>query len=90
MIHSASNAFPGGGGAWDERISSVRVPAGFKVTLYDVLFRYSTLSRVITADANLGDHGFDDMTSSFIVERRQERAHPSKGDPSRSALVSSG
>ncbi|XXX74554.1 trypsin-like serine protease [Sorangium sp. So ce134] len=56
------------GGAWDNRISSVRVPAGFKVTLYSDFFWYSGASRVITADANLDDLGFDDSTSSFIVE----------------------
>ncbi|WP_438019084.1 trypsin-like serine protease [Sorangium sp. So ce315] len=59
-----------GGGAWDNRISSVRVPAAFKVTLYDLFFGYSPESRVLTADANLASHGFDDKTRSFLVERR--------------------
>ncbi|WP_437962723.1 trypsin-like serine protease (plasmid) [Sorangium sp. So ce119] len=58
-----------GGGPWDKRISSVRVPAGFKVTLYNTFFMYSTESRTFTADANLASHGFDDKTSSFLVER---------------------
>ncbi|WP_437877657.1 trypsin-like serine protease [Sorangium sp. So ce513] len=58
-----------GGGPWDKRISSVRVPAGLKVTLYNTFFNYSTESRVFTADANLASHGFDDKTSSLLVER---------------------
>ncbi|WP_437946057.1 trypsin-like serine protease [Sorangium sp. So ce296] len=57
------------GGAWDKRISSVRVPDGFKLTLYDLFFIYSPASRVITADANLDSYDFDDQTSSFTVER---------------------
>ncbi|AUX44646.1 serine protease [Sorangium cellulosum] len=59
-----------GGGAWDKRISSVRVSAGLELTLYSEYFRFSSQSRVFTADANLGDYDFDDKTSSFIVERR--------------------
>ncbi|WP_437579562.1 trypsin-like serine protease [Sorangium sp. So ce887] len=54
---------------WDQRVSSVRVPSGFKVTLYDGLWRYSSESRVFTTDANLAPHGFDDKTRSFLIER---------------------
>ncbi|MGK4003729.1 trypsin-like serine protease [Sorangium sp. So ce1036] len=54
---------------WDQRVSSVRVPAGFKLTLYDGLWRYSAESRVFTTDANLAPHGFDDKTRSFLIER---------------------
>ncbi|KYF67242.1 serine protease, partial [Sorangium cellulosum] len=45
---------------WDQRVSSVRVPPGFKLTLYDGLWRYSAESRVFTADANLAPSGFDE------------------------------
>ncbi|WP_433934859.1 trypsin-like serine protease [Sorangium cellulosum] len=54
---------------WDQRVSSVRVPSGFKLTLYDGLWRYSAQSRVLTADANLAPHGFDDKARSLLVER---------------------
>ncbi len=57
------------GGPWDLRISSVRVPPGFKLTLYDGYFWTSPESRVLTADANLAPHGFDDKTRTFIIER---------------------
>ncbi|WP_437940322.1 trypsin-like serine protease [Sorangium sp. So ce341] len=56
-------------GPWDFRVSSVRVPPGFKLTLYDGYFWTSPESRVLTADANLAPHGFDDKTRSFIIER---------------------
>ncbi|WP_437970541.1 trypsin-like serine protease [Sorangium sp. So ce260] len=56
-------------GPWDFRISSVRVPPGFKLTLYDGYFWTSPESRVLTADANLAPSGFDDKTRSFIIER---------------------
>ncbi|WP_437591187.1 trypsin-like serine protease [Sorangium sp. So ce1000] len=54
---------------WDQRTSSVRVPAGFKLTLYNGLWRYSTESRVLTTDANLAPNNFDDKTRSFLIER---------------------
>ncbi|XXT15699.1 hypothetical protein WME94_36180 [Sorangium sp. So ce429] len=54
---------------WNWRISSVRVPPGFKLTLYDGYFWHSPNSRVFTADANLAPHGFDDETQTFIIER---------------------
>ncbi|KYF79036.1 serine protease [Sorangium cellulosum] len=56
-------------GPWDFRISSVRVPPGFKLTLYDGYFWTSQGSRVLTADANLAPHSFDDKTRSFLIER---------------------
>ncbi|WP_438022155.1 trypsin-like serine protease [Sorangium sp. So ce233] len=56
-------------GPWDFRISSVRVPPGFKLTLYDGYFWTSQESRVFTADANLAPHDFDDKPRSFIIER---------------------
>ncbi|WP_438003892.1 beta/gamma crystallin domain-containing protein [Sorangium sp. So ce321] len=56
-------------GPWNWRISSVRVPPGFKVTLYDGYFWTSPNSRVLTADANLAPLGFDDETQTFIIER---------------------
>ncbi|WP_437923916.1 hypothetical protein WMF37_33385 [Sorangium sp. So ce291] len=56
-------------GPWNRRISSVRVPPGFKLTLYDGYVWFSPNSRVFTADANLAPHGFDDETQSFIIER---------------------
>ncbi|HET9953887.1 MAG TPA: trypsin-like serine protease [Polyangiaceae bacterium] len=54
---------------WDQRASSVRVPSGFKLTLYDGLWRYSAESRVVTTDANLASQNFDNKTRSFLVER---------------------
>ncbi|WP_437276419.1 trypsin-like serine protease [Sorangium sp. So ce375] len=54
---------------WDQRASSVRVPAGFKLTLYNGLWRYSAESRVLTTDANLAPQNFDDKTRSFLIER---------------------
>ncbi|XYI01069.1 trypsin-like serine protease [Sorangium sp. So ce1128] len=54
---------------WDQRVSSVRVPPGFKLTLYNGLWRYSSESRVFTTDANLAPHNFDDKTRSFMIER---------------------
>ncbi|XXT22788.1 trypsin-like serine protease [Sorangium sp. So ce429] len=54
---------------WDLRVSSVRVPSGFKLTLYDGLWRYSAESRVFTTDANLAPHTFDDKARSLLVER---------------------
>ena len=56
-------------GPWNRRISSVRVPPGFKLTLYDGYVWTSPNSRVFTADANLAPHGFDNETQSFIIER---------------------
>ncbi|XXX72288.1 trypsin-like serine protease [Sorangium sp. So ce134] len=55
--------------AWDWRISSVRVPPGLKVTLSDGWIGYPTNTLVLTADANLAPHGFDNKTRSFIIER---------------------
>ncbi|KYF71094.1 trypsin-like serine protease [Sorangium cellulosum] len=57
------------GGPWDLRISSVRVPPGFKLTLYDGYFWTSQASRVLTADANLAPLNFDDTTRTFLIER---------------------
>ncbi|WP_438039061.1 S1 family peptidase [Sorangium sp. So ce128] len=54
---------------WDLRVSSVRVPSGLKLTLYDGLWRYSAESRVFTTDANLAPHNFDNKTRSFLIER---------------------
>ncbi len=54
---------------WDQRASSVRVPSGFRVTLYDGLWRYSSEWRVFTTDANLAPQNFDDKTRSFLIER---------------------
>ncbi|HKO49848.1 MAG TPA: serine protease, partial [Polyangiaceae bacterium] len=54
---------------WDQRVSSVRVPAGFKLTLYNGLWRYSAESRIFTTDANLAPHNFDEKTRSFLIER---------------------
>ncbi|WP_437319574.1 hypothetical protein [Sorangium sp. So ce385] len=56
-------------GPWDFRVSSVRVPPGFKLTLYDGYFWTSPESRVFTEDANLAPHGFDNKARSFIIER---------------------
>ncbi|WP_437914202.1 trypsin-like serine protease [Sorangium sp. So ce302] len=70
MYGVGSAVFFGGPWApWDRRASSVRVPPGFKVTLYDGLFQYSAQSRVLTADANLAPQSFDDQTRSFLIER---------------------
>ncbi|WP_437638410.1 trypsin-like serine protease [Sorangium sp. So ce854] len=54
---------------WDQTVSSVRVPPGFQVTLYDGLWRYSAEERVFTTDANLAPHNFDNKARSFLVER---------------------
>ncbi|WP_437613455.1 trypsin-like serine protease [Sorangium sp. So ce834] len=55
---------------WDQRVSSVRVPAGLKLTVYDGLWRYSSESRVFTTDVtNLATHNFNDKTRSFLIER---------------------
>ena len=55
------------GGAWNDRVSSVKVAAGYKVTLYwDVNYGGKTL--VLTGDnANLVPAGFNDQTSSFKI-----------------------
>ncbi|WP_437747574.1 hypothetical protein WMF39_22745 [Sorangium sp. So ce1504] len=55
--------------AWDLRISSVRVPPGFKVTVSDGWIGYPTTTRVLTADANLAPLNFDNKIRSFIIER---------------------
>ncbi|MDC0676242.1 hypothetical protein [Sorangium atrum] len=55
--------------AWDLRISSVRVPPGFKVTISDGWIGYPTNTRVLTADANLAPLSFDNKVRSFIIER---------------------
>ncbi|WP_437974213.1 trypsin-like serine protease [Sorangium sp. So ce295] len=54
---------------WDQRVSSVRVPSGFQLTLYNGLWRYSAEWRVLTADANLAPLTFDNQTRSFLIER---------------------
>ena len=55
------------GGAWNDRVSSVKVAAGYKVTLYwDINYGGKTL--VLTGDtANLVPLGFNDQASSFKI-----------------------
>ncbi|WP_434042155.1 MULTISPECIES: hypothetical protein [Sorangium] len=56
--------------AWDRRISSVHLPPGFKVTLSEAWIGLGTQETlVLTADANLAPHNFDDRTRSFLIER---------------------
>ncbi|WP_129345174.1 hypothetical protein [Sorangium cellulosum] len=55
---------------WEAQISSVRVPPGFKVTLSTGWITwYDPETLVLTEDADLADHNFDDKTLSFMVER---------------------
>ena len=55
------------GGAWNDRVSSVKVAAGYKLTLYwDINYGGKTL--VLTGDAaNLVSLGFNDQASSFKI-----------------------
>ena len=55
------------GGTWNDRISSVKVAAGYKVTLYwDINYGGKTL--VLTGDnANLVPAGFNDQASSYKI-----------------------
>ena len=55
------------GGAWNDRVSSVKVAAGYKLTLYwDINYGGKTL--VLTGDtANLVPLGFNDQASSFKI-----------------------
>ena len=55
------------GGTWNDRISSVKVAAGYKVTLYwDINYGGKTL--VLTGDnANLVPAGFNDQASSYRI-----------------------
>ncbi len=55
------------GGAWNDRVSSVKVAAGYKLTLYwDINYGGKTL--VVTGDtANLVPLGFNDQASSFKI-----------------------
>jgi hypothetical protein len=53
------------GGAWNDRVSSVRVAAGYKVTLFQDT-NYAGKSLVLTSDAaNLVALSFNDAASSF-------------------------
>lgn len=62
---SASSAWIGN--AWNDRISSVRVPAGFKVQLFADI-NYGGRSVTLTADnANLVGAGFNDAASSMKI-----------------------
>ena len=55
------------GNAWNDRISSVRVPAGFKVQLFADI-NYGGRSVTLTADnANLVGAGFNDAASSMKI-----------------------
>ncbi|WP_437838565.1 S1 family peptidase [Sorangium sp. So ce1153] len=54
---------------WDQRVSSVRVPTGFRLTLYNGLWQYSSESRVLTTDANLAPLNFDNKSRSLLIER---------------------
>lgn len=55
------------GGAWNDRVSSVKVAAGYKVTLFwDINYGGKTL--VLTGDtANLVTLGFNDQASSYKI-----------------------
>ncbi|MDH0864567.1 peptidase inhibitor family I36 protein [Mitsuaria sp. GD03876] len=62
---SASSAWIGN--AWNDRVSSVRVPAGFKVQLFADI-NYGGRSITLSADnANLVGAGFNDATSSLKI-----------------------
>ena len=53
------------GGAWNDRVSSVKVAAGFKVTLFQDI-NYAGKSLVLAGDTtNLVPLGFNDAASSF-------------------------
>lgn len=52
-------------------LTSMRIPRGLKVTLFEH-GNYNGRSKSFTSDvANLKDHGFNDMASSFIIENIQ-------------------
>ena len=55
------------GGAWNDRVSSVKVAAGYKVTLFQDI-NYGGKTLVLTGDnANLVPLGFNDPASSFKI-----------------------
>ena len=55
------------GSAWNDRVSSVKVQAGYQVTLFNDI-SYSGNSLVLTAnEPNLVNRGFNDLTSSYRV-----------------------
>lgn len=55
------------GAAWNDRVSSVRVQAGYQATLYNDI-SYGGGSLVLTAnEPNLVNRGFNDLTSSYRV-----------------------
>lgn len=55
------------GTAWNDRVSSVKVQAGYQVTLYNDV-NYGGSSLVLTADEpNLVNRAFNDLTSSYKV-----------------------
>lgn len=56
-------------GGWNDEVSSVRVPAGFRVELYEHVF-FGGRRLVLTADTpDLAPLGFNDQMSSFKVTR---------------------
>lgn len=55
------------GTTWNDRISSVKVQAGYQVTLFNDI-NYGGASLVLTAnEPNLVNRGFNDLTSSYRV-----------------------
>lgn len=57
------------GGAWNDRISSVRVPSGYSVTLFADI-NYAGRSVQLASDsASLPNLNFNDIASSFRVKR---------------------
>ncbi|MFG6462749.1 beta-1,3-glucanase family protein [Roseateles sp. DXS20W] len=55
------------GSAWNDRVSSVKVQAGYQVTLFNDI-NYGGSSLALTAsEPNLVNRGFNDLTSSFRV-----------------------
>ena len=55
------------GAAWNDRVSSVKVQAGYQATLFNDI-SYGGASLVLTADEpNLVNRGFNDLTSSYRV-----------------------
>ena len=65
MCLAADSAWVGSG--WNDRISSVKVPAGFKVQLFADI-NYGGKSITLTADnANLVPSGFNDTASSMRI-----------------------
>jgi hypothetical protein len=57
------------GAAWNDRISSVRVTAGYQVELFEHS-NFGGRTLLLTADtANLADAGFNDLASSFLISQ---------------------